>query len=183
MVKPLPRPIAGEPLEQLELVHSELNRQRDSTADKHRTLYQRSSLLIGAATLVTGVQAARFPASIGALRVSISKSDSWDVVHTGSALALAILATSFALVAAIHGTRGMMAETGGAIDIAKLAQNVLGAPADLYTAEWSLVRDKIGVHIEDMARLETRRMLFTRGAQFLVVSWIMAILQFASSSK
>ncbi|CAN5345797.1 hypothetical protein BH11ACT4_BH11ACT4_16050 [soil metagenome] len=76
-----------------------------------------------------------------------------------------------------------MVETGQEIDIEKLAQNVLGPPADLYTAEWSLVRDKVGVHLGDMARLEDRRKLFTAGARFLVVSWILTILQFAFSAK
>lgn len=173
----------AEPLEQLELVHIELNRQRDATVDKHRTMYQRSSLLIGAATLVTGVQAARIPAAISAVQVSLSETSRWAIVHTASALTLAVLATILALAAAIHGIRAIMVETGGEIDIEKLAQNVLGPPADLYTAEWSLVRDKIGVHLGDMLRLESRRKLFTRGATFLVVSWVIAILQFATSAK
>jgi hypothetical protein len=174
---------SAEPLGQLELVHAELNRQRDSTADKHRTMYQRSSLLIGAATLVTGVQAARIPTALGALHGSFGKPGGWSSVQTGSAVILAALATAFALVAAIHGIRAIMVETGGEIDVEKLAQNILGAPADLYTAEWSLVRDKIAVHLGDMLRLEARRKAFTRGASFLVVSWVLAILQFAFSTK
>ena len=176
-------PDGDEPLAQLGLVHTELNRQRDATVDKHRTMYQRSSLLIGAATLVTGVQAARIPTAISALQASFAMSGGWAIVHTASALTLAVVATVFALVAAIHGIRAIMVETGGEIDIEKLAQNVLGLPADMYTAEWSLVRDKIGVHLGDMLRLEGRRKLFTRGASFLVVSWVLAILQFASSAK
>ncbi len=64
-----------------------------------------------------------------------------------------------------------MVEMGGEIDIEKLATNVLGPPADIYTAEWSLVRDKIAVHLGGMQRLEGRRKMFTRGASFLVVSW------------
>jgi hypothetical protein len=175
--------VAAEPLEQLELVHTELNRQRDATVDKHRTMYQRSSLLIGAATLVTGVQAARIPTSISVMQASLSGKSSWAIVHTATALTLAVLATVLALVAAIQGIRAIMVETGGEIDIEKLAQNVLGPPADIYTAEWSLVRDKIGVHLGDMLRLEGRRKLFTRGATFLVVSWVLAILQFATSAK
>lgn len=176
-------PKGDEPLEQLELVHTELNRQRDATVDKHRTMYQRSSLLIGAATLVTGVQAARIPTAISALQVSLAGSSCWSTIHTAAALILAVVATVLALVAAIHGIRAIMVERGGEIDIEKLAQNVLGPPADIYTAEWSLVRDKIGVHLGDMLRLEARRKLFTRGASFLVVSWVLAILQFASSAK
>ncbi len=171
----------AEPLQQLELVHTELNRQRDATVDKHRTMYQRSSLLIGAATLVTGVQAARIPTAISAMRALLSGTSLWEIVHTASALSLAVLATVLALVAAILGIRAIMVETGGEIDIEKLAQNVLGPPADIYTAEWSLVRDKIGVHLGDMRRLEGRRKLFTRGASFLVISWVIAILQFATS--
>ncbi len=177
------RPKDAEPLQQLELVHAELNRQRDSTVDKHRTMYQRSSLLIGAATLVTGVQAARIPTAIGDFQLSLSANNGWAIVHTASALSLAALATLLALVAAIHGIRAIMVETGGEKDIEKLAQNVLGPPADMYTAEWSLVRDKIGVHLGDMDRLESRRKIFTRGALFLVVSWVLAILQFATSAK
>lgn len=76
-----------------------------------------------------------------------------------------------------------MVETGDEIDIELLATNVLGPPADIYTAEWSLVRDKISVNIGDMARLERRRQVFTRGAVYLVVSWCLAILQFGFSAK
>lgn len=172
------------PLKQLELVHTELNRQRDATVDKHRTMYQRASLLIGAATIVTGVQAARIPGSIATLRSAITPwTGGGAVVSPSLALVLAVLSSLFALAAAIQGIRTIMVETGQEIDIEKLAQNVLGPPADLYTAEWSLVRDKVGVHLGDMARLEDRRKLFTAGARFLVVSWILTILQFAFSAK
>ncbi len=172
------------PLKQLELIHTELNRQRDATVDKHRTMYQRASLLIGAATIVTGVQAARIPESIATLRSAITPwTGGWAVVSPSFALVLAAFATLSALAAAIQGIRAIMVETGQEIDIEKLTQNVLGPPADLYTAEWSLVRDKIGVHLGDMARLEGRRKLFTLGAIFLVVSWVLTILQFVFSAK
>lgn len=172
-----------EPMGQLQLVHAELNRQRDATVDKHRTMYQRSSLLIGAATVVTGVQAARIPTAIEGLSRAVLQPACWPTVHATAALAFAALATLVALLAAIEGIRAIMVETGGEIDMQKLATNVLGPPADLYSAEWSLVRDKIGVHLGDMLRLEGRRKLFTRGARLLVVSWVLAILQFASSTR
>jgi hypothetical protein len=175
--------VRKEPLRQLELVHSELIRQRDSTADKHRTMYQRASLLIGAATVVTGVQAARIPAATSRLvdAVSVGRWDSWPAIHHMVALGLAVVATAFALIAAVEGMRAIMVEIGDEIDMVKFADNVLRAPSDLYTAEWSLVRDKLGVHLGDMERLEARRKVFTRGAGMLVVSWSVAILQFASS--
>jgi hypothetical protein len=124
-----------EPLEQLELVHTELNRQREATVDKHRTMYQRSWLLIGAVTMVTGAQAARIPTAISATQSSLSGANCWAIVNAGSALTLAVSATVLALVAAIQGFRAIMVETGGEIDIEKLAQNVLGPPADIYAAE------------------------------------------------
>jgi hypothetical protein len=174
-----------EPLAQLNLIHDELIRQRDATADKHRTMYQRASLLIGTSTLVTGVQAARIPSAIDALRHALSKGawQSWPAFHTELALLLAVGATILALVAAIQGIRAIMVERGGEIDIELFAQNVLTAPADLYAAEWSLVRDKIGVHIGDVLRLEDKRKLFTTGASLLVVSWSLAILHFGFSAK
>jgi hypothetical protein len=174
-------PKRNEPLAQLGLIHAELNRQRDATADKHRTMYQRSSLLIGAATLVTGVQAARIPTAIALLRTALTRGE--FSVQYFAALTFAVAATVLALVSAIQGIRAIMVETGGEIDIEKLAANSLGSLADIYTVEWSLVRDKLGVHIGDMRRLEGRRRLFTRGAQVLVVSWILAILQFVCSAK
>jgi hypothetical protein len=174
---------SDEPIEQLGLVHDELNRQRDATVDRHRTMYQRSSLLIGAATLVTGVQAARIPTALSVLLAAHPKEELWQVALAAVAFALAVLATVIALAAAIYGMRAIMVETGGEIDIEKLAQNVLGPPADIYTAEWSLVRDKIEVHLGDMNRLEGRRKLFTRGAMFLVVSWVLTVFQFAFSAK
>ena len=173
------------PLEQLTLVHEELNRQRDSTADKHRTMYQRASLLIGGATLVTGVQAARFPMAINAIENSVHKHGwcTFDAFHTVAALVFAIGATIFALIAAIQGIRAIMVETGLEIDVAKFGANLLEGPSDLYTGLWSLVRDKLEVHAGDMLRLESRRLLFTRGATMLVVSWSLAILHFATSGR
>jgi hypothetical protein len=111
-------------------------------------MYQRSTLLIGGATLVTGVQAARFPKAIDGLETAIHKygwpgfpnSPALNVIHTFGALAFAIIATGFALAAAIFDIRAIMVERGEEIDVQKFAVNVLQGPADLYTSEWSLVR-------------------------------------------
>jgi hypothetical protein len=179
MAKVSSAPPASEPLAQLELVHAELNRQIDATIDKHRTMFQRSSLLIGAATVVTGVQAGRIPAaihSVGNLAAGLAE------LHVASVL-FAVLATGFALIAALHGTRAIMTEVGGDLDVAIFAHEVLDAPVDLYSAEWSLVRDKIEVHQGAVSRLQARREVFARGATFLVVSWILAILEFVFSAR
>lgn len=178
-------PAPPPPLLQLGLVHDELNRQREGTVDKHRTMYQRASLLIGACTLVTGVQAARFPEAIGEFSslLALAEPSVWALTHTGSAVVLAFAATAFALVGALLGIRTITVEAGGEIDIERLAVHVLGEPADYYTAEWSLVRDKIEAHHDDVERLESRRRMFMKGSSMLVVSWLLAILQFALSSK
>jgi hypothetical protein len=91
MAKNNPASPVGEPLAQLELVHAELNRQIDATIDKHRTLFQRSSLLIGVATVVTGVQAGRIPAAIHSVG---NLPAGWGEVHAASVL-FAVLATAF----------------------------------------------------------------------------------------
>jgi len=174
-----------QPLAQLQLIHDELNRQRDSTADKHRTMYQRASLLIGASTLVTGVQAARIPEAINAVHSSFYKRGCWslDALHSGSALLFAIAATVLALIAAVQGIRAIMVETGIEVDVGKFANNLLGTSSDLYTGTWSLIVDKLNVHAGDVFRLEGRRKLFSRGATLLVISWALAILHFATSGR
>lgn len=148
-------------------------------------MYQRSSLLIAGATLVTGVQATRFPSAINSVESAIARWGwpSMEALHASGALFFAVAATVFALIAAILGIRAITVETGDEIDVQKFAINALSSPADTYTVQWSLVRDKLQVHEGDMLRLEARRRLFTIGAAMLVVSWSLAIIHFALSGR
>ena len=170
-------------LDQLRVVHAELNRQRDATSIKHQTMYQRAGLLIGAASVVTGVQSARIPGAIRRLVGQAQVSYEWNAEITLSvaALGLAILACAAAITAAIYGMRTLWAERGSEIDVEKFAVNALESSPDLYATEWSLLADKLGVHVEDNKRLEAKLAHFSDGAKVLVVAWIIAILQFAVS--
>lgn len=169
-----------DPLEQLGIVHEELIRQRESTAEKHRTMHQRASLLIGAATVVTGVQAARFPSAIGRIGDLLDVTG-WATPTSVLALIFAGSAAVFALASAILGIVALRVERGTEIDVYKLALHALDGKATPYAVEWSLVRDKIGVHLGDVERLEGRRKVFMSGAALLVVSWMLAVAHFSVS--
>ena len=170
-------------LDQLRVIHAELNRQRDSTANKHQTMYQRAALIIGAASIVTGVQSARIPTAIR--RLAEHAGESTDLTPTIcldiAALLFAICACVAAIAAAIFGIRTLWAERGSEIDVNKLAVNALGSSPDLYATEWSLLADKLAVHAEDNKRLEQKLVHFSLGAKLLVLAWIIAILHFAVS--
>ena len=170
-------------LRQLRVVHDELNRQRDATAAKHATMYQRATLLIGAATVVTGVQSARLPLAIQRLvaHAAAETTVTPEIALNIASLALALIAAGAGVASAIGGIRTLWVERGSEIDVEKFAVNVLNAQPNLYATEWSLLADKLGVHAEDNRRLEAKRKTFMVGASLLVVAWIAAIVQFATS--
>ncbi len=176
-------PTTGEDdqLARLRMVHDELQRQREATAGKANGQRARATLLIGASTVVTGVQAPRIPDTIRELLNMPVDAAGADIAFTIAALALAVLATLVAVTAGIFGLRLSGVDKGEEIDVTKLATNVLELSPTLYVAEWSLLRDKLNVHNLDVYRLELRRKDWTRGSRWLVVSWALTILQFGVS--
>jgi hypothetical protein len=170
------------PLATLGIVHAELNRQRESTRTRHEAMHQRAALLIGAATVVTGVQAARIPQAIAQLVTVISKDwPFWHLLLAGASVIFAAGAAAVSVLAAICGLRVVMVEHGSEIDAQKFAVNALGAGAGPYAVEWSLVADKLAVHAEDNLRLEARRSRFVTGSRLLAVAWVLFVLQFCVS--
>lgn len=109
--------------------------------------------------------------------MNLSKEERLD----GAALTFALFSCIAALGAAIFSMRTLWAERGSQIDVEKFASNALASTPDIYATEWSLLSDKLAVHIDDNKRLEEKWLQFSRGATLLVLAWIVAILQFVVS--
>jgi hypothetical protein len=144
---------AADPLEQLRLVHDELNRQREYVANRHKSMQDRATVLIGAAGVSLGIQVANLPHWI-----------LWVVL-------LPSIASATLGAISIRGTRSPE------IDVALLRANVLGI--DIYSAEYALVTDKIQAHDFEVVALESRRRLVIAGFGFLAASWIETIVVLA----
>ncbi|MCH6470705.1 hypothetical protein [Sinomonas terrae] len=169
------------PSAQLRLVHDELNRQRDLTHKRHDSMRTRAIFLAGTAAAVLAAQSSRLQNSTLVMyhltvgRLSITPILAW------APAAFTLLAVASALVAACYGLVCLRAEYGPEINATLFAQNALEVGVDAYAAEWALVGDKLAVHNDDNQRLEQLRKKFHRGGTYLVVSWVLVILQFGTT--
>lgn len=169
------------PSAQLRLVHDELNRQRDLTHKRHDAMRTRAIFLAGTAAAVLAAQSSRVQTSTLVMYHVATGRLSITPVLTWAPAAFTLLAVVSALTAACYGLICLRAEYGPEINATLFAQNALEVGVDAYAAEWALVGDKLAVHNDDNQRLEQLRKKFHRGGTYLVVSWILVILQFATT--
>jgi hypothetical protein len=147
----------ARPLEQLRVIHGELDKQRALQTARESALQTRLALLVGGAGLGMTLMA-RAPVGL-----------------------LSILAGVLALTAAAVGVITMVAlkTKGDEVAPAKLrAQLHLPETPDVYSLEHRLTQDKIAAHQDDQARLRVKSHACQIGFGLLVLSWLLAAISY-----
>lgn len=133
-------------VEQLKILHEELNRQRDTNAVRFSNMYLRASILIGA----TGVQSG----------IDFSKNRSQWQILSGIIYLLAA-SCGFWVMRPVKGRDGVLNQDR--------IKKWLEAPP--YSVEYQIVMDNSEALKEDMKRLDCAGITLRIGYALLVCSW------------
>lgn len=134
------------PVEQLKILHAEVDRQRDTNARRFANMHTRAAILIGA----SGV--------LGTLQVGVGWKSAAVIVS---------------LVAAGHGLWALRPTKGRDADATKNTNQFL--TKEPYAAEHRIVMDNIQGLSVDMSALESVRTVVARGYIFLVSGWVLSL--------
>jgi hypothetical protein len=139
------RPVEVEPIEQLKLVHDEMNLQRTLLSQRLSNIQNRATVLITGAGILGAFTAGSWPSM-------------WQGISVGLSVAAAIVG-----IAVLRPRRGIEAN-------ATLHwENRLRA--DPYSAEFSIFKDKIEVLEEEFDRVKNAGQIVMVGYGILVAAW------------
>jgi len=149
---------ADDHLARLRLVHDEVDKQRAALSQRIGNLQTRAAILVGGA-------------GVGLTFLGA----------TGTKTCWVWLAGLLSIIAAFAGVAGivLVGQKGKEVSLPDLRNSAMVAE-DLYSAEWTLVDDKIEAHTSALKAYEWRYRAVWVGFIVLALSWVLATVSFKS---
>lgn len=138
------------PVEQLKLIHAEVDRQRAVMSQRRSNMFTRATILVAASGVLTSV-------------LALNWASPWQFISA----AISIMAAGF-------GVWAMWPRT--VIDSDATLNFKARLEADPYSTEYSIVSDNMDALASNMASIEKLGQVVSRGYAVLVLSWLVTLL-------